>query len=43
VLETRRAELDTGLQLLALQVAEAKAAVQLEYFAQETTGQGDQP
>ena len=39
VLEARRAELDARLQLLALQVAAAKAAIQLDYFAPE----GEQP
>lgn len=43
VLEARRAELDAGLQLLALQVAAARAAVQLDYFAPEKARQGDQP
>jgi len=37
VLEARRAELDAGLQLLALQAAAAKAEVQLEYYAMEGT------
>ena len=39
VIEARRAELDAGLQLLALQVAAAKAAVQSDYYASA----GEQP